>query len=170
MLAIGGGANNRPFSAVVKSTFEQKLPDGNAIHTVTRSHVARNSAGKTMTEMPQGCVRGLDGQMHERLNVNVNDPVARTGMNWRVGDDTQPKVVYISHQPEMPPRPATQPTPEELAQRQKIIQAARAQQALRQKEDHTEDLGTRDFNGVLAHGTTSLWWWSMKTGVPRKWD
>lgn len=154
MLGIGGGMNNSPFSATVKSTFEQKLADGNVIHTVTRSHQARDSAGRTMTEMPQGCVLGEDGQMHQRLSVNVNDPVARTNISWQVGDDRQQKVAHVFHQPEMP-RPAIKRelSPEESAQQQRMMQAARAQQALQQKENHTEDLGTRDFNGVLAHGT-----------------
>jgi hypothetical protein len=156
MLGIGGGTKSAPFSAVVKSSFEQRLADGNAIHTVTRSHQARDSAGRTMTEMPQGCVRGEDGQMHERLSVNVNDPVTRTSMNWQMGDDMQPKVAHVYHQPEIPARPVTprpQPSAEQLAQQQKMVQAARAQQALQQKENQIEDLGTRDFNGVLAHGT-----------------
>jgi hypothetical protein len=156
MLSAGSGLKNAPFSAIVKSSFEQKLADGNAIHTVTRSHQAQDSAGRTMTEMAQGCVRGEDGQMHERLNVSVNDPVARTNMNWQVGDDMQPKMVHVYHQPEMPTRPVTpppQPSAEQLAQQQKMMQAARAQQALQQKENQTEDLGTRNFNGVLAHGT-----------------
>jgi hypothetical protein len=156
MLGVGGGVKNAPFSAIVKSSFEQKLADGNAIHTVTRSHQARDSAGRTMTEMPQGCVRGEDGQMHERSNVNVNDPVARTNMSWQVGDNMQPKVVHVFHQPEMPPRSATpplQPSAEQLAQQQKMMQAGRAQHALQQRENHMEDLGTKDFNGVPAHGT-----------------
>ena len=157
-LGVNGGIKNAPYSAVMKSSFEQKLGDGNAIHTMTQSHQARDSAGRTMTEMKQGCVLGEDGQMHERSNVSVNDPVARTNMNWQVGDDQLPKVVRVYHQPQpnAPLRtvtPPPQPSAEQLAQQQKMMQAARAQQALQQKENHTEDLGTKDFNGVLAHGT-----------------
>ena len=109
MMAFGSGnKNNIPFSGTVKTSFEQKLADGNAIHTVRRSHQARDSAGRMMTEMPIGCLRGEDGQMHEIVNMNVTDPVARTNMMWQVNDN-QPKVVRLSHESELPVRPVTRP-------------------------------------------------------------
>jgi len=152
MMAIGGIPNNMPFTGTVKSTFEQKLADGNAIHSVTHSRNARDSAGRTMTEMAEGCFRGADGQMHQRFNVNVYDPVARTNMNWQVGDDNQPKVVHVFHQPD--PQPIKRElSAEEREKQQKMMQAARAQQAQQQKDYKTEDLGIKDFNGVSAKGT-----------------
>jgi hypothetical protein len=93
--------------------------------------------------------------MHERVNVSVFDPVARTNLNWQVGDDRQPKVVHVFHQPEMPSRPVTQPQqsgPEQVAQQQAMKAAAKAQQAKTRNETRTEDLGVRDFDGVSAHG------------------
>jgi len=150
MMAIGGNFKDMPFTGTVKSTFEQKLADGNAIHSVTHSREARDSAGRTVTEMAEGCMRGADGQMHQRFNVNVFDPVARTSMNWQVGDDNQPKVVHVFHQPDLPAQ-ATKPrelSAAEQEQRRKMMDAAREQQ----KDYRTEDLGTKDFNGVSAHG------------------
>jgi hypothetical protein len=152
-LGAGQGMKDMPFTGT--TTFEQKLADGNAIHSVTRTRQARDSAGRMMTEMAQGCARGEDGQMHGRLSVNVYDPVARISMNWQVGDDNQPKVVHVFHQPDPPPQPIK---PRELSaaereQRDKMIQAARARQAQQQKDYKTENLGVKDFNGVSAKGT-----------------
>ena len=161
MIGVGVGKANIPFSGVVKSSFEQKLADGNAIHKVTRTHQARDSAGRTMTEMVAGCVRGEDGQMHERLSVNVNDPVARTNMNWQVGADDQPKVVRVFHQPELQnakaPLTTKRPeqTPAELEAQQKMMKAAQAQGLAMRNETRTEDLGVKDFNGVSASGIRS---------------
>jgi hypothetical protein len=154
MIGIAGTLKNAPFTGTVKTTFEQRLADGNAIHKVTHTREARDSAGRTMTEMAQGCVRGEDGQFHERLSVNVHDPVARTSMSWQVGDDAQPKVAHLYHQPELPVRTATRPQPgtEELERQQKMMVAAKAEQARLRRENKTEDLGVRDFDGVQAHG------------------
>jgi hypothetical protein len=155
MYGIGSSKNNVPFTGIVKSSFEQKLIDGNTIRSVRITHQARDSAGRTMTEMAEGCERGEDGQMHERFNVSVFDPVARTNMNWMVGADQQPKIVRITHQQEFV-RPVVRPAdsdPAELARRQKIIEASRAQQLQQRKENHIEDLGIRDFNGISAQGT-----------------
>ena len=153
MMAVGSSLNS-PFSATVKTSFEQKLADGNAIHGVTRRRLARDSAGRTMTEMGHMCMLGADGQMHERYSVSVFDPVARTSVSWQVGDDNQPKVAQVFHAPDPVPRTASAPlSAEELAQRQKMLQAARARGAQQQKDYKTEDLGIKDFNGVSAHGT-----------------
>jgi hypothetical protein len=107
-----------------------------------------------MSQMPQLCERGADGQVRQRMSVNVNDPVARTNMNWMVGYEDQPKVVQIYHWAD-PPTPVKreQLSPEELAKRQKAMEAARAAQQLRQKEWKNEDLGVKQINGITARGT-----------------
>ena len=171
MSGVVGLPKTAPFSGVVKTTFEQKLGDGNAIHGVTRTHQARDSAGRTRVEMAEGCARGVDGQMHERTLVIVNDLEARTNMTWQVGPDDQQKVVRVSHLPE--PRPRQELSPEELARQKKAIEAMRARQSQspEQKETKTEDLGTKQISGVVARGsrprelsrrarraTTSRWW------------
>jgi len=141
-----GPTKNAPFTAVTKSTFEQKLADGNAIHTVSHAHQARDSAGRTMIEMPQGCERGEDGQMHPRFSMNVFDPVAKTSLNWQVGG-FGPKVVRVFHQEPVVRKP---PTPEELAAQAEMMKRARAQQP--RNQNHTEQLGTKTINGMLATG------------------
>jgi hypothetical protein len=153
--ALGRGSKNAPFSGTVKRSFEQKLVDGNAIHAVQLTHQARDSSGRTVTEMVSGCSMGSDGLMHERISVNVNDPVARVNMNWQVGDDQQRKVVQVFHQPEPSQRQRPQLSAEQLAQQQKAMEAARARGLQQQTEYKSEDLGVRDFHGVSAHGTRS---------------
>jgi hypothetical protein len=157
---IGPGLTrpNIPYSGVVKSTFEQKLVDGNAIHRTMTTHQARDSAGRTMTEMVSGCALGDDGHTRERLSVNVNDPVARTNMNWQVGADDLPKIVHVFHQPDLrsangTPVKRRELTPAQLEQQQKMVKAAQAREAELRKETRTEDLGVRDFHGVSASGT-----------------
>lgn len=148
-----GGA---PFNATVKTTFEQKLPEGNAIRRVTHTHQARDSAGRTMIEAIGGCVHGEDGEMRPLIVANVNDPIARTRLNWIVNENGQPKVANLMHFPDSAPRaPIPQaarpaPDPAQQAQRLRVYQA---QQARLRAENHTEDLGTRDFNGIAAQGT-----------------
>ena len=156
---LGRTPNKVPFSGVVKTTFDQKLGDGNIIHRVTRGRLARDSAGRIMTETFEGCVPGPGGELLDVHGVNVRDPLAGTIMSWLVGTDDRPKVVQVSH--ELPPRPQTaqppaarrEPTPEELAQRQKRIQAALGGPSKQQQETRVEDLGIKDFNGISTQGT-----------------
>jgi hypothetical protein len=148
---FGSGTLNKtgiPYSAIVKSTFEQTLPDGNSIHGVTRARQARDSSGRTLNEMVTGCVRGEDGQPHERLQVNVNDPVNKTHMFWQV-DDMAPKIARLSSNN---PPPRTPLTPQELEARRK---ASQMQQPPR-SEFHQEDLGTRTINGLMAKGSRTV--------------
>jgi hypothetical protein len=133
----------------VKTTFEQKLADGNTIHGVMRTRQARDSAGKTRTEFAQGCERGEDGQPQEMLTVSVNDPALKTLMNWQVNQFAMPKVVRIIHQNEIPIK---QPSPEELAERLKMAQLRQPSK----NEYRVEDLGTRSFHGVTAQGSRKV--------------
>ena len=151
--AVVGTPKNAPFSGVVMTTFEQKLGDGSAIHGTTRTHQARDAAGRTRAELPQGCARGDDGQMHERTFVIVNDLEARTNMSWQTGTEDQQKVVRVLHVPDL--RPGRELSPEELARQKKTMEAMRARQSLEQKETKTEDLGTKQISGVTARGTRS---------------
>jgi len=148
--AIGGsidyGINpikNAPFSAVVKTTFEQKLVDGNAIHSVSQTRRARDSAGRTMTETAQGCERTQDGQSHPRLNINVNDPVAKTLSNWQTGD-LGPKVVHVFH---------TDPVPRPAPPQQQVDLARLARIQPARNQIKTEKLGTRTINGIETVGS-----------------
>jgi hypothetical protein len=152
----GSSASKAPYSGTIKTTFEQKLPDGNVIRAVIHTRGARDSSGRTIMQGAQGCARGEDGQLEQRLSVQVADPVAGTSSSWYLGGKDSLKVVQVFRQPAPPPPspPSPKPsTPEEMARQQKALQAYRAQQAELQKNSKTEDLGAKQINGVLAQGT-----------------
>jgi hypothetical protein len=58
-----------PFTAVIKETLDQKLADGNSIHGTVRYRIARDSAGRTRSEMPSSCYTGEDGHRHQSYQV-----------------------------------------------------------------------------------------------------
>jgi len=134
-----------PFSAVVKVTLDQKLPDGNSIHGTARYHIARDSSGRTLSEMPTGCYVGEDGRKHQMYQVSVYDSAARTMERWAM-DGITPGIANISH----PPTP-TKPSPEEVA----LMKASsRARQAATQANQwRIEKLGSRTFQNISAEGT-----------------
>jgi len=142
------GGTGHPFSATVKTTFEQKLSDGNSIHASARTRQARDSAGKTLTEFAQNCERGEDGQPQLWLNVSVYDRTAKTTMNWQVNGNMS-KVVRVFHQGEQVPPPV--PSAETL-ERQKIAQMQQPPRS----EFRTEKLGTKTINGVSAEGSRTV--------------
>lgn len=139
-----------PYSATVKTSFEQKLPDGNVVHGSQMVHQARDSKGRTMNEMALGCVREEDGQPKETLSVNVFDPTTNIMMNWRV-DDLMPKIVHVSRM-QIPNR--KQPTADEAAEQMKRSQIAARMQ--RHDETRVENLGSKTVNGVLVEGMRTV--------------
>jgi hypothetical protein len=99
-----------------------------------------------MTQMPQQCVRGEDGQVRLNYSVTVNDQKARTFLNWQVGSMAGTKEARLTHL--VPLEPRKKLTPEEIEERGK--QAALQQPP--RTEYKNEDLGTKTIAGVLAQG------------------
>ena len=133
-----------PFTAVIKETFDQKLADGNSIHGTVRYRIARNSAGKTMSETPSSCYTGEDGRRHQSYQVTINDQSANTKESW-VLSGGQSKIATIFHMP-TPQRPS-----------QAEITTLTAEVRVRQgaapvSQWQTEELGTREFQGISATG------------------
>lgn len=143
------GKAGAPYSATLKTSFEQKLPDGNAVHGFSVTHEARDSKGRTMKERAQGCERGEDGQPKERLAVNVFDPTTNTMMNWQE-DDAEPRIVHVFHM-SVPDR--KQPTADEAADQKRSQIVARTQI---QEKTRVEHLGSKTVAGVLAEGTRTV--------------
>jgi hypothetical protein len=145
-----------PFSATVKWTFDLQLADGNAIHAVKWTRLARDSAGRTRFENPMGCDRGVDGQLHARTDVTLYDPATKTTTVWTVGF-TSEKVANVSHQPVRVARPA--PTAEEQAEVAERQREAVERQKLGMAEfpanvvQQTIHLGTATIGGLSADGT-----------------
>jgi hypothetical protein len=145
-----------PFLATVKWTLDQQLADGNAIHAVKLTRLARDSAGRTRFENPMGCDRGEDGQLHARTDITLYDPATKTTTVWTVGF-TSEKVANVTHQPAPVARPA--PTAEEqaeVAERQREAverQKVAAAEISLDRVPQTIHLGTITIGGVSADGT-----------------
>jgi len=135
-----------PYSAALRTSFEQKLPDGNAIRSSQIVHQARDSKGRTLNEAPIGCTHAEDGRLKAVVAVTVFDPTTKTIMNWQV-DDTVSKVVhvYVMHEPNR-----KLPTAEEAAEQMNRSQmAARTQ---KNNEVRIENLGSKTVAGVQVEG------------------
>jgi hypothetical protein len=136
--------SNLAYTATAKMTFEQRLPDGNDIRGYIYTHQARDSAGRTMSEMGQGCQLDENGVPQPQLSVSVFDPTTKTSLHWQVGIGPD-KVARVSHQLDTPRKTLT---PSELAA---IRKSAESRQPPR-SEFKSEDLGTRTIAGVEAQG------------------
>jgi hypothetical protein len=146
---IGHGLEPRrdvPFTAVVKMTFDQALADGNAIHTVSHSRQARDSNGRTMSEMAMGCAPGADGQLRPSFHVSVNDPAAKTDSNWDE-NGFGPKIVRVFHREEPASRSLTP------AQQAVVLAQRKSAESQPGKVSSAENLGSKTINGVAAEGT-----------------
>ncbi len=140
----------------LKTSFEQKLPDGSYIRGYVRTHEARDSAGRYRTETPQGCYRGDDGKPELEYTVNVNDRVAKESFTWDVGPIAG-KVVRGTRTASI----VSGPTDAAEAQRKAESDAAESERTVKitkllmppHDEYKTEDLGTRTIAGVVTHGT-----------------
>jgi hypothetical protein len=133
-----------PYSAIAKTSFEQRLSDGNLISAYMRTQAARDSAGRTMSEMPLGCQIDDNGVPQARLMVNVNDLDAKTWTSWQVGG-TSDKIALVSKRTDVDRKMLSS---DEIAARVKTSTAQR-----QPGQSQSEDLGMRMIAGVEAHGT-----------------
>jgi len=140
------GIGASPFAATAKTNFEQKLPDGSYVRGYVVTHQARDGAGRTMSEVSQGCWRNENGVPQPGLMVTVYDRAAKTMMAWQVNMPSADKVVRVSHASPTPPKPLA---PEELSAREKLLHVQQPQPS----EFKKEDLGMRMIAGVEAHGS-----------------
>jgi len=143
------------FTGVVKTSFEQKLFDGNTIRSVTRSREARDSAGRTRTEFTGGCMPGEDGQMHPVVSVSVQDPVAHTSANWQEGPSMLTRVAHVFHQQQLKLQTQRLLTPEDQEQQKQIAERLRLMSEARQNQRPNvthEDLGIKQLNSIAAKG------------------
>jgi hypothetical protein len=139
----GMGQSDLPYTATAKTTFEQHLPDGNEIHGYVYTHQARDSAGRTMSEMATGCLPDENGVPQPQLSVSVFDPATRSSLFWQAGM-LGDKVVRVSHTSGN----AIKLTPDEIAARRKANESRQPPSG----EFKSEDLGTRTIAGVEAQG------------------
>lgn len=147
----GYGVSGKPGTAYtikIKSTLEQRLPDGNYIRGYIHTIQARDSKGKALSQFPQGCYLDKDGKPTPQMNVSVSDPESKTSESWMIGDRFgNDKTAHIHHM--LPPKPPKKLSPEELAAQRKLIQERQPPRS----EFKTEELGTRTIAGITATGT-----------------
>jgi hypothetical protein len=140
-----------PYTDTIRTTREQKLEGGNAIHGSTVTHQARDSSGKRMTESLSGCVRGEGGKAEAILRFDVVDPATKTSFGWTVGAGW-PKVVQVSHLPERVRKPPTAEESAEIAERRRVMLMHEPPQS----ETRMENLGSKTINGVVAEGIRTV--------------
>jgi hypothetical protein len=134
-----------PYTATIKTSFEQRLPDGNTIRGFTITHQARDSAGRTRSEMPRECYAGDDGLPHLQMNVSVSDPTAKSYLSWEVGVFMN-KTAHLSHVIETPQRKMT---PEEIEEQKKYSMRNRISHGVSKHER----LESKMIAGVMANGS-----------------
>jgi len=144
--SYGAGFNKKmPYSLTAKSSFEQRLADGSYVRSYSRIKLARDGEGRTMTQWPQGCYRGEDGQLKLKYNVNVYDPTTKSSLMWNVSPGVG-KVANGVHSADFTP---TRPTEAEMAEQRKEMQLIQPPRS----EFKTEDLGTKTIAGVETRGS-----------------
>jgi hypothetical protein len=136
--------SGHPFSATIRTTFEQKLPDASHIHAFTEGHEARASDGMLVIVTPSHCERTKEGELHIRQAFNLSDPVHALQLSWEAGDEALKRIIVFAL-PSRPPIPwAGGPAKPGSGFGLVTIQTP--------GEVKTEELGTRKFFGVTAYG------------------
>lgn len=132
-----------PFTATVRKSFEQHLPDGGTIRGSAVMHQARDSSGRTMQEMINGCRLDDNGVAQPDMSVSVYDPATRATLSWQLG----PRSGHIAH---LFRPPGLRPPPI----RDNATPPVRTLKPPPQPrpEFKREDLGDRTIAGVEAHG------------------
>lgn len=140
----GPPTNNVPYTLTRTSTIVQTLANGAAITRSFTVKSARDSEGRTYSEIPLTLPSGPDPHV-DLVHYSVFDPVARTNIDW----DNRTKIAYVTHML----------APETLQHRTQPMQApevdaARQPQAVRALRHVTrDDLGIRTIAGIGARGT-----------------
>lgn len=138
-------ANNVPWSLTRTSTIVQTLADGTHITRTFTVIEARDSEGRTYSEMHETLHIRVDGQPVDLVTYNVFDPVARTRISW----ENHTKIANVTHMPD-PKTMQDRTQPMQVAD----VEAARQPRVGRPTEHQTsEDLGDRTIAGIEAKVT-----------------
>ncbi len=143
----------KPFSMTQTRTVTQTYADGLTHTSTEKSTMVRDSGGRTRfeSEFPrQGpAIYERDGKksfqmglMMPSKTININDPVAQTTLNWGIGETQLHEARLVSYG-----------QTNSSAQRRVPNARPPASDNLPVIEVHTEQLGTRAIQGVIAVGT-----------------
>jgi len=139
---------NRPYTATLRATQEQRLSDGNVIRASATLHEVRDSTGRTRIEIPAGCFPNQNGDLEQILQISVFDPATQiqqrwftAGQSWFTTPGAGRKIVTVVRPPDPEPPPKV------------LTDSSRADPVPPVRESvHTEDLGVRTIAGTLAEG------------------
>jgi hypothetical protein len=145
-----------PYVATVTTTHDQTRPDGTVIHGSVTTYQARDAAGREWQKRSLGCQPGPDGVRRPVIQTLVYDPVTGATISWE--EDDPAKALRVSHVRPRVPRPpvATDESKEAAARR-----------GLEEMGIHTEDLGTKKIDGVMAHGTRTVQTVPVQAGIDK---
>jgi hypothetical protein len=142
----------KPFAMEQVTTRMQTFADGLTHTTAQKILTARDSNGRIRNEntypRQAAAIYDRDGR-RQRLGTNVpssvisvNDPASQTNLNWMTGDNMahEARETSYGHQTLFPVRPRPAPAPSSDSDLPVI-------------KEHTESLGTRAIQGVIATGT-----------------
>jgi hypothetical protein len=139
--AVEAARKNLPFTATWTQTSVQTLADGTTITQQTTTKFARDSSGRTYSEMHNQLALGTDGQQREVVFYSVHDPVAHTHLSW----NSNTKEAVLSHQ--------TSPVTVKLPTLGTTPPQGDAQNTAKPDQNfQSEDLGTKNIAGINARG------------------
>jgi hypothetical protein len=154
---MGDAVENTPYSADIVNEFAQELPDGNRIERRTTGTVARDSHGRVRREHQLAAIGPVVPDVEPRM-VTISDPVARVHYSL----DPVRKVAIQSH----PPRARTlkggaaviegraAPMILDKGVGPEVVLDVRSNPEL--PDVQTEQLGTKEVEGVRAEGTRTV--------------
>jgi hypothetical protein len=132
---LGEPVTGAPYTAEITTEILQQLADGNRIERRTTSSVARDAEGRVRREQQIAAIGPILPQGASQI-VTINDPVAKVHYSL----DATRKVAVQS--------------PMMLTKRvEGGVRAFAPAQSVEMQEARTEQLGTRDIEGVQAEGT-----------------
>lgn len=131
----------QPYTAVLRHTSEQKLPDGGTIRYTTESVSARDTDGRTYQQQLQGCDVDENRQPHPHYQVFIFDNDNHMSTRWDVGLYAAP-LVTVNHT-HTSPRPP------------KVERPAPPQNRRQMQEWTHDDLGTDTIAGFAVKGERS---------------
>jgi hypothetical protein len=144
---IDGVANRQPYTATWTEKTVQTLANGTTVTRESMTKFARDSSGRSYTEMHNTLPAGPDGQPREVVVYHIFDTAARTTTMW----NSETREATVTHRPEPSTiqARAAQTLNAPSAPTVQTETPVRRQQA----EAQREELGTKTIVGVSAKGT-----------------
>jgi hypothetical protein len=130
-----------PYTADAVTTRSQTLADGNHINTITTTHIARDSQGRTRREDVLPTPPGAPTETQPRTVIFINDPVSQ--VNYILEPDHTARKIPVP-----PPPPSAT-----AARAGFFMQSVPAPAAIGRNQSSTESLGSQILEGVQAEGS-----------------